>query len=284
MSNEPDGKILTLGETLQRAAYYLKRHGVESPRLDAELLLSHVLGVERIALYTDSQRPLTVAERAQLRDPIRRRGEREPVAHIIGRRPFRRLDLTVNSDVLVPRPETEVLVEWAVDVLPDRARVVDWGTGSGAIAIALATERRDLRVVALDRSEAALEVARQNALDAGAQVHFLHSDGLAELGEHRVEAIVANPPYLSEAQYADAPAELAHEPREALVGGPKGDEVVNDIITAAVDHLLPEGWLMIEVGEGQARDALARMDKAGFKESDLRHDLAGIERVIGGHL
>ena len=277
-------KPLTLGETLQRATLYFQKHGIESARLDAELIVSHFLGIERIALYTDADRPLNVQERVLLRDPVRRRGEREPVAHIIGSRAFRRLDLAVNADVLVPRPETEVLVEWAVDALPDRARVVDWGTGSGAIAIALATERRDLRVVAVDRSAAALEVAKANAEAAGADVHFMESDGLGELGDHRVDAIVANPPYLSERQYAEAAAELGHEPREALVAGPAGDEVINAIIADAPDRLDAEGWLMIEVGEGQAHAALERMDDAGFKDSDLRHDLAGIARVVGGHL
>jgi release factor glutamine methyltransferase len=257
---------------------------VESARLDAELLLSHVLGVDRITLYTDSERPLSVKERALLREPIKRRANREPVAHIIGRRAFRRLDLSVNADVLVPRPETETLVEWAVEVLPDRARVFDWGTGSGAVAIALATERRDLRVVAGDASSAALVVAEANAEAAGAGVHFMESEGFAGLDEHRVDAIVANPPYLSESQYADAPPELRHEPRQALVAGPAGDECINAIIDAAPGSLLEGGWLLMEVGEGQAQAALARMDEVGFKESDLRHDLAGIERVVGGHL
>ena len=159
---------LTLGETLQRATLYFQKHGIESARLDAELIVAHFLELERIALYTDAERPLNVQERVMLRDPVRRRGDREPVAHIIGKRAFRRLDLMVNSDVLVPRPETEILVEWAIDVLPDRARVLDWGTGSGAIALALATERRDLRVVGIDRSAAAIAVATSNAEAAGA--------------------------------------------------------------------------------------------------------------------
>ncbi len=275
---------LTLGETLQRATLYFQKHGIESARLDAELIVSHFLELERIALYTDAERPLNVEERVLLRDPVRRRGEREPVAHIIGKRAFRRLDLLVNSDVLVPRPETEILVEWAVDVLPDRARVLDWGTGSGAIALALATERRDLRVVGIDKSAAALAVATSNAEAANANVHMMESDGFSALGEYKMDAIVANPPYLSEKQFEEGPKELTFEPREALVAGPVGDEMINAIIDSAVPFLDEEGWLMMEVGEGQAHAALERMDEAGFKESDLRHDLAGIERIVGGHL
>jgi release factor glutamine methyltransferase len=275
---------LTLGETLQRATLYFQKHGIESARLDAELIVSHFLGIERIALYTDSDRPLNLQERKLLRDPVRRRGEREPVAYIIGKRAFRRLDLQVNASVLVPRPETEILVEWAVDVLPDRARVLDWGTGSGAVALALATERRDLRVVGIDTSAAALAVAHANAEAAGANVHLMESDGFSALGDHKMDAIIANPPYLSDDEYAEAPKELTFEPREALVAGPVGNEVIDRIIDSAPQHLDEGGWLLMEVGEWQAHQALEHMDEVGFKESDLRHDLAGIPRAVGGHL
>jgi len=276
--------VLTLGETLQRATLYFEKHGIESARLDAELIIGHVLGMERIALYTETDKPLTVKERAQLREPVKRRSEREPVAHIIGERAFRRLDIKVTPAVLIPRPETETLVEWATEVLPDRARVLDWGTGSGAIALALATERRDLRVVGVDRSVAALAVATENAEKSRANVHFEESDGFAILEGHKIDAIVANPPYLSEAEYEDAPPELAYEPRDALVAGPKGDEIITSIIKDAPTYLNEEGWMIMEVGAGQAEGALELMDEVGFKDSDVRHDLAGIARVVGGHV
>ena len=275
--------ILTLGETLQRATLFFEKHGIETARLDAELIVGHILGMERIELYTETDKPLTVKERAQLREPVQRRAKREPVAHIIGVRAFRRLDVRVSPAVLVPRPETEVLVEWATEILPDRARVLDWGTGSGAIALALATERRDLRVVGVDKSAAAIEVAVENAEHSRATVHFEESDGFALLEDHKVDAIVANPPYLSEAEYEAAPPELAFEPREALVAGPKGNEVITSLIKEAPTFLSEEGWLIMEVGAGQAEGALELMDEIGFKDSDVRHDLAGIARVIGGH-
>lgn len=285
MSDAPKtaAPVLTLGETLQRATLYFEKHGIETARLDAELIVGHVLEMERIALYTETEKPLTVQERAKLREPVRRRAEREPVAHIIGVKAFRRLDIIVSPAVLVPRPETETLVEWATETIPDRARVLDWGTGSGAIALALATERRDLRVVGMDRSVAALAVANENAERSRATVHFEESDGFAILEGHRIDAIVANPPYLSESDFENAPPELAYEPREALVAGPRGDEIIRSIITEAPTYLNEGGWLMMEVGEGQAEPALELMDEVGFKDSDVRHDLAGIARVIGGH-
>ncbi len=186
---------LSIGEVLRRSTAYLAERGSPSPRLDADLLLAHALGIERIQLYTDSERPLTPPELDRARALVGRRGRREPLAYLTGQRAFRRLRLAVGPGVLVPRPETEVLVEWALAVAQDGGSLLDWGTGSGAVALALADEGPALRVTALDRSEEALAVARAND-DAG-RVEWLLSDGFAAVAGRRFDVIAANPPYLS---------------------------------------------------------------------------------------
>ena len=225
---------LTIGEILRRSTAYLREKGSSSPRLDADLLLAHALGVERLRLYTDSERPLTAAELARARDLVGRRARREPVAYVLGERAFRRLRLGVGPGVLVPRPETEILVEWALAVAPDGGSVLDWGTGSGAIALALADEGAGLRVTAIDRSEEALRRAGANGERcAGAEVEWLLSDGFAAVPGRRFDVIAANPPYLSPADLAAAPPELRFEPEGALVAGPTGLEAVEGIAREA---------------------------------------------------
>ena len=273
---------MSIGEVLRRSRDYLAERGSASPRLDAELLLAHALGIERLGLYTDSERPLTPAELARCRELIARRGRREPVAYLTGERAFRRLRLRVGPGVLVPRPETETLVEWALEVLPPGAAALDWGTGSGAIAIALATEGEGFHVTGVDRSAEALAVAQANATAAGAAVELVRSDGFAVLEGRAFDAVVANPPYLSEADLADAPPELAWEPREALVAGPTGLEAIAEIVRDAPAHLAPGGWLLMEVGAGQAPTVVAMLRDAGAREAASRDDLAGIARAVGG--
>jgi release factor glutamine methyltransferase len=272
--------MLTAGEVLRRTAGYLAERGSPSPRLDAELLLAHVLGVERIALYTDHDRPLTAAETDAYRALVARRGRREPVAYLTGERAFRRLRLHVGPAVLVPRPETEGLVEWALEVAPPGAAVLDWGTGSGAVALALADERPDLRVAALDRSADALQVARAN--DPEGRVEWLRSDGFSAVADRRFAVVAANPPYLSTADLAAAPQELVHEPVDALVAGPSGLEALEALAADGPAHLEPGGWLLAEVGAGQAEAVEALWRRAGLVEVSSRLDLAGIPRIVGG--
>jgi len=275
---------LTIGEVLRRSAAYLAERGSPSARLDADLLLAHALGVDRLRLYTDSERPLTPPELARARELLARRGRREPMAYVTGQRGFRRLRLGVGPEVLVPRPETEILVEWALEVAPAGGTALDWGTGSGAIALALADEGERLRVTALERSEPALARARANAaaVAAGHAVEWLLSDGFAAAAGRRFDVIVANPPYLSEADLAAAPPELAFEPVEALVSGPTGMEAIEAIARDAPSHLEPGGWLLIEVGDGQAPAAEAALAAAGLVALGRRADLRGADRVVGG--
>jgi release factor glutamine methyltransferase len=274
------GEALSVGEVLRRSATYLAAKGSSSPRLDADLLVAHVLGLRRLDLYLEHDRPLNSAELAAARAIIARRANREPVAHIVGVRAFRNLELTVGPDVLVPRPDTETLVEWALEVIPPGGAVLDWGTGSGAIALALASEA-DCRVTGVDISPAALGVAQANGERLGTQVEWLVSDGFAAVAGRRFDVIVANPPYLSTADLAEAPAELRFEPEGALVSGPTGLEALARIAQEAGDFLEPGGWLLSEIGFGQAQAATGLWN-AGFADVETRSDLAGVPRVVGG--
>ncbi len=204
------------------------------------------------------------------------------MAYLTGERAFRRLRLRVGPGVLVPRPETELLVEWALELLAPGAAVLDWGTGSGAIAIALATEGERLRVTGSEVSPEALALAEGNGAAADAAVEWVRSDGFAELAGRAFDAVVANPPYLSDADLAGAPPELAFEPRGALVSGPTGLEAIGAIVHDAPAHLLAGGWLLMEVGAGQAPAVEGLLRDAGARDVGHRDDLAGIARAVGG--
>ncbi|MCC6833133.1 MAG: peptide chain release factor N(5)-glutamine methyltransferase [Thermoleophilia bacterium] len=276
--------MLTLGEVLRRTAAYLAERGIPSARLDADLLLGEALGMDRMRLYLEHDRPLTEAELATARALVARRARREPIAYILGRRAFRGLEIAVTPDVLVPRPDTETLVEWAVAVAPHGARVMDWGTGSGAIALALADERPDLAVTAVDVSPAAVAVAASNATANGLTVETLRGDGFAAVAGRRFGLIVANPPYRSDAELEAAEPELGFEPRGALAAGPAGDECIARLAAEAPAHLEAGGWLLCEIGMAQAGRATALLAAAGFAPVEVRRDLAGLDRVVGGTL
>lgn len=269
---------------LARTTAFFATKGSGSPRLDAELLIARALGLERIELYTQHDRPVTSAERDAARALVARRGRREPVAYILGTRAFRGLELAVGPDVLVPRPETELLVEWVAAHAPPGAAVLDWGTGSGAIALSLATERPDLAVTGCDVSPAALDAARANAAACGAAVEWVPSDGFAGLAGRAFGVVVANPPYLSEAELAAAPPELGFEPPGALAAGPRGDEAIAAICRDAPGHLTPGGRLITEIGESQSGAVRALMAAAGFGEIAVHTDLAGLPRAVSGRL
>jgi release factor glutamine methyltransferase len=266
-------------EALDGAVTAIAAAGADTPRLDAELLLGHALGVDRAALLTAPEREVTGPAVRAFQDLVRRRSVgREPVAYLVGRRGFRHLELAVDARVLVPRPETELLVEVALG-LPRGARVVDVGTGSGAVALALKDERPDLDVVATDVSQDALAVARANAARLGLDVGLLHGDLLDGAGD--VDAIVANPPYVAEADRAALPPEVArHEPPVALFAGADGLEVVRRLTAAA--GASSARFTALEVGAGQARKVERLLQAAGFTSTQRHQDLAGIERVVVG--
>jgi release factor glutamine methyltransferase len=267
----------TTRDALDGAVTAIAAAGCQTPRLDAEVLLAHVLGVGRERLLTE--RDLLVAGPAvrAFQDAVRRRAvEREPVAYIVGRRGFRRLELAVDRRVLVPRPETELLVEAGL-ALGVGARVLDLGTGSGAVALALKDERPDLHVSASDVSYGALELASANARRLGLDVDFLHADLLTGVGEF--DAVLSNPPYVAESERALlAPEIVRHEPPEALFAGPDGLSTIRALL-AQLTHLRHVRFLALEVGAGQAQAVAELTRAAGFDAIRFERDLARIQRV-----
>lgn len=263
-------------EALDSALVALGAAKLDSPRLDAEVLLAHALGVDRTALVMDPDREVAGDAARTFRDLVTRRAvRREPVAYLVGVKGFRHLDLQVDPRVLVPRPETEHLVEAAIAALPQGARVHDVGTGSGAIALALADERPDLVVSASDASEDALAVAEANARRLGLPV-ALHRADLLEGVE--AEHVVANLPYVEDGA-ALAP-ELTHEPAGALFAGPDGLDALRRLAAQLAGH--PARWVALEVGAGQAPAVGELLAQAGFAGTSVVPDLAGIERVVVG--
>lgn len=256
--------------------------GGDSSRADAELLMSAATGNTRAWLVAHDDAEVTAAERERFEAMLARRLAGEPVALILGRQAFWTLELEVDAHTLVPRPDTERLVELALEHLPrDGApRVLDLGTGSGAIALAIASERPGARISAVDASAGALAVAQRNALRLGSDVRFLHGDWFAPVAGERFDLVLSNPPYLAE----DDPhlASLRHEPRSALVSGAEGFDAISRIVDHAPAHLAPGAWLLFEHGWTQGPGARARLDAAGFADVATWQDLEGRDRVSGG--
>jgi release factor glutamine methyltransferase len=266
-------------ELVRWTGEYFKTHGVESPRLDAELLLAHALGARRIDLYLRFDQPLQADERAGFRELVRRRArERVPVAYLTGTREFWSRALRVTPDVLIPRPETEVLVQLAAKLAPRRA--ADIGVGSGAIALALALELPELQLEGVDVSEAALAIARENLAAHGVaeRVTLRYGRGLAPL-QGRFDLIASNPPYVPSAELDQLAPELRHEPRIALDGGPDGLDVVRELVAGAGEKLVPGGHLLLEIGADQAERTRELLRAAGAAAVEIHPDLAGRARV-----
>lgn len=278
----------TIGRLLEWTRKYLAERGAESPRLDAEILLAAARGCPRIALYTSFDEVPSDQVRTAFRELVRRRAEGAPVAYLVGRREFYSLSFRVTPDVLIPRPETEFVVLQTLDRAKSFAgaavRIVDVGTGSGAIAVALAKHLPHAELLAVDVSPAALAVAQANASDhgVGERIRFLESDLLAGvLAEPAFHFVVSNPPYVSTAEMAQLPRDVAeHEPRLALEAGPTGAEVIARLVPQAAERLLPGGYLIIEISaalDGRVRELLAA--GGAFEVLPTVKDLAGLLRV-----
>jgi release factor glutamine methyltransferase len=267
---------VTLAEVLRGATDYLSARGIENPRRDAELLLARALGLARIELYTQHGRPLTDAERTAARELVQRRGRREPLAYVLGDWDFRRLTLKTDARALVPRPETEIVVERCLELLDgiESPRVVDVGTGSGAIALAIAQERPGARVKATDISPAALALAAENAQANGLEVEFREGDLLAGL-TGPFDLIVSNPPYVEPDELDTLEPEVRDwEPRGALVTEGQTERLAADA------KLVLEGWLVLEVHEERARAVTQALEEQGYSRTRISNDLAGKERVV----
>jgi release factor glutamine methyltransferase len=271
---------VTTRKVIREITAELELAGCPSPRVDAEWLVAHVIGGSRTDLYA-GDRALDEEELLSLRSLVERRKAREPLAYVLGEWGFRRLTLAVDPRVLIPRPETEILVERCLELVRDveRPRVLDVGVGSGAIALAIADERPDAEVVGTDASEGALEVARFNKLRLGldGRVELRHGELLAGAAGP-FDLVVSNPPYVAVEEIELLEPEVLREPREALVGSGRHGEVA----AAARPVLRSAGALALEVGDGQAQDVAAGLRELGYVEVATTPDLAGRERVVDG--
>lgn len=273
----------TIAAALQAAVERLA--GREAAALEAEVLLAHVLENSRAHLRTWPEKPVSLAQRQAFFALIARRAAGEPVAYLTGHRDFWSLDLLVDRHTLIPRPETERLVELALARLPQGrdTRAADLGTGSGAIALAIAWERPRCHIVATDVSTGALAIASANAARFDLRnVTFCAGEWFAPLDEERFDLIVSNPPYVAEGDPHLAEGDLPAEPRRALVAGPSGLEMLSVIIDGAAIHLHTGGWLLLEHGYDQAASVAKALRAAGFEAVECWRDGAGIERVTGG--
>jgi release factor glutamine methyltransferase len=268
------------------AAASVERRGDESAR-DVELLLGHALGKDRAWLYAHGDDALSVDSALRFHALLMRRSGGEPIAYIVGRREFWSLDLAVNPDVLIPRPETELLVELALQRTSQNVQVdiADLGTGSGAIALAIACERPHARVLATDASAAALAVARDNAGRLGiGNVEFAQGDWCAALGGQRYDLVLSNPPYIAQADIHLQQGDLRFEPRAALASGADGLDAIRLIVAAAPGHLHPQGWLLFEHGHDQGSAVRDLLAQNSFVEIFTATDLEQRERVSGGRV
>jgi release factor glutamine methyltransferase len=269
---------VTLRQALAGSNDYLARRGIERARFEAELIFSQALGLTRIQLYMDLDRPLNFDEREHSRGLVERRGRREPLAYVLGEWGFRRLTLKTDARALVPRPETEILVERALALIEglEAPRVLDIGTGSGAIALALADEHPGARIVALDSSADALALARENVAACGLEIELRLGD-IRDSLEGKFDLVVSNPPYVLPEEIETLEPEVRDwEPREALVGV----GVPEALAERARELLMPGGWLAVELGEGQQKVYAALLGDLGYEAVTITPDLTGGERVV----
>lgn len=273
---------MTVLEVLQSTTAYFKKREIESPRLNAEHLLAHSLGRKRIELYLDFERPLAEVELAPLRELVRRRGQGEALQHLLGTVEFCGLTFVCDKRALIPRPETEELVELLKSQLQNRtSKILDVGTGSGVIALSLAAALTEAEVHASDISDEALSLARENAarLNLNDRVRFLRSDLLQDISDS-FDVIVANLPYVPGTDRQNLAREVLCDPASALFGGTNGDELIRRFIAQAPHHLQPNGLLALEIGIGQADALSAALAEHNYHDISARQDYAGVTRFL----
>ena len=273
---------MTVLEVLQATTAYLKKRNVENPRLNAEHLMAHALGRKRIELYLDFERKLTETELGPLRELVKRRSEGEPLQHLLGTVEFCGLTFLCDKRALVPRPETEQLVELAESKIENReSRIVDVGTGSGVIALSLAAKFPEAKILAADVSDDALALAQENAsrLNLTGRVRFLKSR-LLESVEGAFDLIVANLPYVSTQDRHTLSREVLHDPEIALFAGAQGDELVHELIDHAPSRLRPGGMLALEIGLGQSEALLSALAEKNYRDISSKNDYNGVTRFL----
>jgi len=280
-------KQLTVLEAVQLSTDYFEEKGIESPRLNAELLLSYILNCKRLDLYLMFERPLTYEETQNYREYIARRGKFEPLQYIIGEVEFYDLKLKVNKYVLIPRPETELLIEEAIKVCSenDFKSILDIGTGSGNIPIALAKNLNGVKVISIDKSEEAIRVAAENAEfnEVGDKIEFFVS-GIEDYQQNsEFDLIVSNPPYVSKEDYSTLQKEIVeYEPPQSVTDNSDGYKYYRIISEKAKEMLSESGYLLFEMAEGQSKDIKEILEKNSFTEINIVKDLQNIDRVIIG--
>jgi len=284
MSEKPE--TWTVLKVLTWTRNYLVGKGVENARLESEWLLCTALDLDRVGLYVNFDRPLNNGELAAYRALVSRRARREPLQHILGSQEFMGLDLEVTPAALVPRHDTETLVEEAIKKCRGDEEILDIGVGGGCIAVALAKKLPETAVFGVETSPAALELAARNAAKHGVNVNLVSGSLFEPFKGKRFDMIVSNPPYIPSGDIVSLQPEVRdYEPREALDGGPDGLDLYRAIVPAAPDHLNPGGWLLFEVGIGEAKRVLDLFSLTGrFTELFKAKDPAAIERVVGGRL
>jgi len=275
---------MTVLEVLQSTTAYFKKRDIESPRLNAEHLLAHALGRKRIELYLEFERPLAEQELAPLRELVRRRGQGEPLQHLLGTVEFAGRIFLCDKRALVPRPETEQLVELLKsEIRNPKSEIVDVGTGSGVIALTLAAQFPEAAVIAVDVSDEALGLARENAARLGLQERVRFGTGNLLTGiEGAFDLIVANLPYVAAGDRSTLSREVLHDPAVALFAGERGDELVRDLIAVARDRLNPNGMLALEVGIGQADDLASLLAEKNYHDIASIRDYCGVKRFLFG--
>jgi release factor glutamine methyltransferase len=272
---------MTVLDVLQSTTAYFKKRGIENPRLNAEHLLAHSLGRKRLDVYLEFERDLAEPELAPLRELVRRRGQNEPLQHLLGIVEFCGNIFLCDKRALVPRPETEELVELVESRIVNReSRVVDLGTGSGVIALSLAQKFPDAEIIATDISDDALLLARENAVRLGTpRVQFLKSD-LLENVDGQFDLIVANLPYISRHDRDQLPREVLRDPEVALFAGEKGDEIIRRLIETAPSHLSRKGLLALEIGLGQEPGLIDLLRQKNYGDIEARNDYSGRTRFL----
>ena len=273
--------MTTVLETLDKGTAYLAKKGIEDARRNMQMLVAHQLSCTRMDLYLRFDQPMEESDLVPLREMLKKRGEGVPIQHLVGSVFFHRREFKCDGRGLIPRPETEELAEWLLKhaKLPEEARILDMGCGSGVLGLTLAAEIPAARVTLADLSADALALSRENAgqLEIG-NAEFVESDLFSALGDRTYDLVVANLPYVPEADRATLAKELAHDPALALFGGPDGMDVIRRFVPEAARRLLPGGWLALEIGIDQAAETESLLRAAGLQEIQTIKDISGVAR------